>query len=403
MSKAQTMRIIYPQPMVLPNKMAHSIQIIQTCWELASRGANVDLIVKKLEKKSIEECLQVYRLAEHEKLTISAKRKKTRKIFFYYRVLKKAWSHRNDKNTVIYLRDKKLARLLLRFKFFLRIPCIFESHALAYLVHQDKLKRERNEISIKNLLRSKLKILKSYRLERYIYQKADGIICQTAGIETTIRKNFNVSAPIEVIYSATGFSGKDYNPDNKNILYLGQLYPQKGTDILIESMRYLPHRKLIIIGGNKNSDVSRTKRLCERFGVKERVIITGYIEPRELEMYFDQIGVGVLPILDRLETRLFTSPLKLFDYMAAKIPIVASDLPSMREILTHGETAILVEPNNPEKLAQGIELILSNEKLAGKLSEQAYKKAQDFSWEKRSEKILSFIDDVLAGKNEKNL
>jgi glycosyltransferase involved in cell wall biosynthesis len=80
--------------------------------------------------------------------------------------------------------------------------------------------------------------------------------------------------------------------------------------------------------------------------------------------------------------------------MAAKIPIVASDLPSIREVLTDGETGILVEPNNPKKLAEGVEKILSEPALAKKISEQAYQKAMNYTWQKRSEKIITFITKI---------
>ena len=84
------------------------------------------------------------------------------------------------------------------------------------------------------------------------------------------------------------------------------------------------------------------------------------------------------------------SPLKLFEYMASKRPIVASDLPSIREILNE-ESAILVEPGNPKALAEGIKKVLQDEELAKKLAENAHRDVQQYSWEKRAEKILEFM------------
>ncbi len=105
--------------------------------------------------------------------------------------------------------------------------------------------------------------------------------------------------------------------------------------------------------------------------------------------------MGVIPITDTIGGRLFTSPMKLFEYMAAKIPIVASDFPSMREILENGKTAVLVESSNPKALAEGIEKILTDREFARRISEQAYEKVKNFSWEKRAEKIAVFLKVVL--------
>ena len=87
----------------------------------------------------------------------------------------------------------------------------------------------------------------------------------------------------------------------------------------------------------------------------------------------------------------YMSPLKLFEYMVSKRPIVASDLPSVREILNE-ENAVLVEPGNPNALANGIEKVLSDEELANKIAEKAYEDVQQYSWERRTRRILEFIN-----------
>ena len=78
--------------------------------------------------------------------------------------------------------------------------------------------------------------------------------------------------------------------------------------------------------------------------------------------------------------------------MAAKKPIVATDLPSIREVLHNGRNAILVEPDNPEALAEGIKRVLDNPELANSIAAQARKDVEDYTWEKRSKKILQFIN-----------
>ena len=86
----------------------------------------------------------------------------------------------------------------------------------------------------------------------------------------------------------------------------------------------------------------------------------------------------------------YMSPLKMFEYMAAKRPIIASDLPSVCEVLNK-ENAILVKPDNPESLAQGIKKILEDKELANKMSYQAFSDVENYTWHKRVENILNFI------------
>jgi len=90
----------------------------------------------------------------------------------------------------------------------------------------------------------------------------------------------------------------------------------------------------------------------------------------------------------------FTSPLKLFEYMAAGVPIVASDLPSTREILTPEVNAVLVPPNNPQALAAGIQRVLEDRDLANRIAQNALEDVMQFSWKKRAEKIIIFLHAI---------
>ena len=98
-------------------------------------------------------------------------------------------------------------------------------------------------------------------------------------------------------------------------------------------------------------------------------------------------------------SREHTSPLKLFEYMAAGRPIVASDLPSLREVLRHGDNAWLVQPDDPAALAQGIQHLLAEPALAARLAAQAQEEVQAYTWEQRAERILSFVEGHVSASD----
>ncbi len=95
-----------------------------------------------------------------------------------------------------------------------------------------------------------------------------------------------------------------------------------------------------------------------------------------------------MPYSARVHTAGWMSPLKLFDYMAAGRPIIASDLPVFRTILEHGRNAWLVEPDSGEALATGIQQVLHDPELAARLTEQAAQDIRQYTWEKRARTIL---------------
>ena len=97
----------------------------------------------------------------------------------------------------------------------------------------------------------------------------------------------------------------------------------------------------------------------------------------------------------------YTSPLKLYEYMASGRPIVASDLPSLREALTRGENAWLVAPDDPAALAAGIKSVLDDPEHAGAMAERARQDVQGHTWTARAERIVAFVSRVLESEPAK--
>ena len=135
----------------------------------------------------------------------------------------------------------------------------------------------------------------------------------------------------------------------------------------------------------------------EKIEIKSRyptadIIITGRRSHGQVPVYLKAADALILPNKKGNQTSAYyTSPLKLFEYMASQRPIVASDLPSIREVLNE-TNAVMVEPDNPEALAAGIKLVLEDSRLADKLARQALVDASNYTWQKRAEKILEKND-----------
>ena len=101
-----------------------------------------------------------------------------------------------------------------------------------------------------------------------------------------------------------------------------------------------------------------------------------------------------VPFLRTGMTEAHTSPLKAFEAMAAGRPIVASDLPSSREVLRHGENALLVPPGSASELASALRSLLADSGLARRLAERAFSDAPAYSWDARGRRINELIEEV---------
>ena len=276
---------------------------------------------------------------------------------------------------IIYTRDKFLLPLTIFWK-----NIFFEVHALPrnYFIYSLFIKRLKGIIVITSFLKEFL-IEKGVSPQK-IMIAPDGVELEKFDIEcskTEARKKINLPE------------------DKKIILYTGHLYKWKGGALLLEAARKFEtlnpkfETLFIFVGGTKE-DVKSFKFQVLSFKI-DNVLVVGHRPYSEIPYWLKAADVLVLPNSGKEDiSKLWTSPLKMFEYMASKRPIVASDLPSLREILSE-KNSILVEPDNPQALARGIGEILLNPQLSNRISTQAFSDVQKYSWQKRAEKICQKI------------
>ena len=145
----------------------------------------------------------------------------------------------------------------------------------------------------------------------------------------------------------------------------------------------------VIVGGVP-PDLDRIRRLA---GARRNVRTTGHRPPAEARRYLAAADVAIIPFSGAtIIAREHTSPLKMFEYMAAGVPIVASDLPSLREVLRHEHNALLVPPDDNAALAAAIERLLSDHELAARLAGTARNEVADCTWNRRAAGIVGFLD-----------
>lgn len=182
-------------------------------------------------------------------------------------------------------------------------------------------------------------------------------------------------------------------PSSGPLLYAGHLYPWKGADALVPMMAALPGERLVVAGGTPHEgDLDRLKAAAAAAGVAARIAFPGFVEPGRLPAVAAGAAIGLLPLPgDNPFAARFTSPLKLFEYMAAGLPIVASDLPALREVLTDGVNALLVPPGDPLALAAAVRRLRGEDGLAGRLRARALRDVQAYTWDRRARGVIEAL------------
>jgi len=236
-----------------------------------------------------------------------------------------------------------------------------------------------------------------------LLRRADALICISDALKQALVRKVGVSpekifvAPdgVKESYLQNGPSRKEARralglPDKRIVLYTGQLLPGKGAEVFVDAARNFDDDVLFLLVGGHGDYLRKLQKRVNEIGFSN-VIMTGFMPPDRIPIYQSAADVLVLPPTADHEISAYTSPLKLFEYMASRRPIAASDLPVLREILHDGENALLFAEGNADDLAQKISRLLDDPAFAESLAGQAFLDVQHFTWKARAQRILDFI------------
>jgi glycosyltransferase involved in cell wall biosynthesis len=180
------------------------------------------------------------------------------------------------------------------------------------------------------------------------------------------------------------------------VMYVGQMYKWKGVETLVAAAAFLSDDTHIWLVGGTPEELPRIEKLLSAPGA-DLVKLIGYVAPTQIPTCLAAADVLALPNSGQTAvSRYYTSPLKLFEYMASGRPIIASDLPSLREIITHEETALLVPPDDARAFAAAVERLRYDADLARRLAANSLQIVADYTWDHRAAQIIELIqqDDL---------
>ncbi len=231
--------------------------------------------------------------------------------------------------------------------------------------------------------------------ERLFLPEVDGVLALQSAQAALYREELAV--PVMVAWPGVRSRAPEL-PDRGDggervVCYAGSFQPMKGIDAAVESFRMAarPGWRLLLLGGRNAEEVSYARDLVRGAGLEERAEVTGWLPYRELTGRLRQADVGLLLLRDNFYNRYLTAPSKLFDYLAAGLPVVTVDLPSLSDFVTGGREA-LVTSGSPESVAGALGRLMEDRRLAREMGEAALERAGDLLWERSAGRMLSLME-----------
>lgn len=374
------MKIIYIANTQMPTDRAHGYQITKTCEKFAALWNEVLLLIPDRKHKLGDDIFEYYGLKRNfavQKIAcfnVMALRRGGKLAFYAELVIfsVKLLFKKVEKNSIIYSRD-----IFSIFVFRMR------GFRVVYNVHNWTEKRS--------------------RLLRIFFGKEVKIVCNSEGTRNRVVKDgFNNS-----ITAQNGVELSDFEPleeksnlrkklelplDKKIVLYAGHLYGWKGVDTILKTAKLLGGKQdifFVVVGGSAEEQEGFAAKMKE--GGIVNMLSVGHKLKKEIPHYLQSADILLLPNSAKSEESVkYTSPIKMFEYMASGVPIIASDLPSLREVLNE-KNALLTSPDNPNAFAEAIEKLLNDVNLSSHIAQRAKDDVRKYTWDEYARKILEFI------------
>ena len=383
------MKILYFANARIPTEKAHGFQIMKMCQSFASVGVDVELVLPTRVNSDFKntDTFEHYRLEKNFKISkIKAFDPeflinfpagfyiKFQALFFIFSLVIYLLFKKDKDQFIFYTRDEYLLPILQKFS----KKVVWEGHALPKNLNKylKYLKRNYKNIVLNQQLRFRL--VKQGISDDLVLVSHDAVDLKIFDIELTrqdARKELNLPQEKLILGYTGSFKTKGMD---------------KGISDILLSLKQISKPVLFVAIGGIEADIKFYLDLARKNGVENQVKFTGPVPQTQLAKYQKACDILLMPFPENEHYSYFMSPLKMFEYMASKRPIIATGLPTILEVLNQ-ENSLLVIPDDPKALAEGINKLIDNNALGEKISAQAYLDVKNYTWEKRVSEIIKFI------------
>jgi len=343
---------------------------VKECTSLATHGYETILIVadgKKNEHKNGVQILDIGR----------PKSKIKRALFFTRKIYKKAIEIDAD---IYHFHDPELLRVGKKLTKM--------GKKVIYDAHEDVPRQVLDKAYIPVILRKPIsRFIENF--ERRITSKLSGVVTVTPEIKARFLKSNPNVVEVRNFPLAKEFEKHNETPQIKEnaVCYVGAITKVRGILSMVDAMQYGNVAKLLLGGRFENSALRNQAK--ESIGW-QNVDELGFLTREQVKDTLSKSVAGLV-VLEPTPSYLASIPVKMFEYMIAGIPVIASDFPYWRNLIEAEDCALFVDPINPKEISAAIKKLVANKELASEMGKKGrIAVLNKFNWAIEEKKLLNF-------------
>ncbi|MBI1731083.1 glycosyltransferase [Candidatus Acetothermia bacterium] len=250
---------------------------------------------------------------------------------------------------------------------------------------------------------NKLFNLRLRQRERRLIQKADAVITVNESIADELARKYSIERPAilmnipprQKILDKTLLRKRvrdelnlTLHPEMKILLYLGGITANHGLEQVLLSLHHLRKAVFVVMGyGYRGSYPQELAAMAKREGLDGRFFVLSPVSSEEVPCYASGADVGVVPIQNICLSYYYCTPNKLFECIAAQIPVAVSDLPELRGFVERFEIGEVFNEREPKEIARAVHKVLGDEEHYAALKRNLKVAAEKLNWEIEAEKL----------------
>ncbi|HEX7053958.1 MAG TPA: glycosyltransferase [Burkholderiales bacterium] len=229
-------------------------------------------------------------------------------------------------------------------------------------------------------------------LERRYLPRLSGLICITEEQQRLYRALFpalpSIAAPLGTDPRPPGDVARRFAA--RRAVFVGHLHGAKGVAMLVEATRELARRGIrTAFWGGHERQIAELRARTEALGSSAFVEFAGFRPPSELARALaEEASVGVAPLQDTFYNRYLTCPVKVLDYLSHGLPVIGSDLPSVREVAAGAGRYVRAE--HADALIEHVAALLERRDAYEAAAAAARARARELAWPVRASRIAEF-------------
>ncbi|WEK29770.1 MAG: glycosyltransferase family 4 protein [Candidatus Pseudomonas phytovorans] len=244
-------------------------------------------------------------------------------------------------------------------------------------------------------------------IEKWLMPKADGTITTTDARAKFFARAYQVKRPT-VLQNRPRFIASEATNRIRDeldldqpwpiILYQGGLQQGRGLEKLIQAASLVPNAYFVFIGGGRLTQA--LIQLSRDSGLQDRIYFIPTVSLADLPSYTASADIGVQPIENTCLNHYTTDSNKLFEYLTAGLPVVATNFPEIRKIVQRNEVGLLIPHSDPVALAAALNELVSDSALRSKFASNARITAHRLNWEEQEARLVQLYECVVRAQTK---